>query len=96
MTDRGTGRTTAQMLAAAKGAYFVWCNGTSLGYAKALADFLGRADLHIVSSVWAFQERGLHLRGVCQQVIVDHAFIPDARTRDGYREAFARLMIKAA
>lgn len=94
MTERGTGRTTAQMLAASNGACFVWCNGTSLAYARSLAEFLGRADLHVVSPIWAFEGPGL--RGTRNEVVVDHAFVADARTRDGYRDAIARRVVKAA
>lgn len=79
---RGTGKTAAQMKAAAKGAYFVWCNDR-LEYPKALAADIGRPDLHIVSPSWAFHDSAFHLRGVCQQIVVDHAFIPgeDNQTR---------------
>jgi len=47
MTERGTGRTKAQMMAAPYRAYYVWVNG-DLSYPKTLASHVGRQDLRIV------------------------------------------------
>jgi len=64
--ERGTGRTTRQMLTAARGSIFVWCNDV-LHYPRELARFLGREDLTIVG---ASSIRDSSLRGTC--VVVDH------------------------
>lgn len=45
-SQRGTGRTTAQMRAAPQGALFIWCNEHT-DYPKRLARQLGRTDLVI-------------------------------------------------
>lgn len=51
-TYKGTGRTTAAMLAAPVGAVYIWPNAGSIRYARRLADFLGREDLEVVSRGW--------------------------------------------
>jgi hypothetical protein len=68
--DRGTGRTTRQMQTAPQGAAFVWSCGM-LGYPKALARHLGRADLSILpaSDFEGGQQRGRTFSAV----VVDHA-----------------------
>lgn len=66
---RGSGRTTAQMLAVPQGAYFVWPVGASIGYAQALARHLGRGDLVVVSA----QDGPERLRGLNVQLVMDHA-----------------------
>ena len=45
--NRQTGKTTRALLAAPRGATFVWCNA-ALAYPVALAKYLGREDLQIV------------------------------------------------
>lgn len=56
MSDRGTGKTTRAMLAAPQNAVFVWVNH-HLDYPKALAAFLKRDDLQIVSPNWLIDEQ---------------------------------------
>lgn len=73
MTDeRRTDRTTAQMLEAPKGAYYVWyC--AALSYPKQLAKHLGRADLKIVSpSFFGHKGRG---SGLKTKIIIDHGCV---------------------
>lgn len=67
--NRGTGKTTKQMLAAPTHSIFVWCNDR-LDYPKRLAREIGRLDLQIVSPRW-LEERwlGLMLTGI----VIDHA-----------------------
>ena len=50
-SDRQTGRTTRQMLAAPQGATFVWRN-SRLSYPRQLASDLGRNDLIIRPLSW--------------------------------------------
>ena len=66
---RGTGATTRAMMAAPKGAVFVWCNDKT-DYAIRLARKIGREDLRIVSPAW-LEDRwhGLDPPGI----VVDHA-----------------------
>lgn len=68
MSERGTGRTSRQMIEAPEGAFFVWCNGRT-EYALSLAARLGRHDLKILSvDNWELANRGTHL-----SLIFDHA-----------------------
>lgn len=53
---RGSGKTTKAMLAAPKGATFIWVNH-HLDYPKRLAKHLGRDDLMIVSPEWIGDKR---------------------------------------
>lgn len=66
--ERGTGRTTRQMLDAPKDAIFVWCNG-HLGYPLSLARHLGRSDLRIASP--QAYEAG-RMAGLRNCVVIDH------------------------
>lgn len=66
---RGSGRTTRVMLAAPKGAYYVWCNDNIL-YPRLLARHLGRDDLVIVPQSFIRMMRGM--RAEC---VVDHAAV---------------------
>lgn len=68
--DRGTGRTTAQMIAAPTNAAYVWPVSRSVVYAKDLARSLGREDLKVVDRSWL---SGPESRGWRNAVIVDHA-----------------------
>jgi hypothetical protein len=65
MGGRGSGKTTRAMVAAPKGAVFVWVNH-HLDYPKHLAKFLGRDDLKIVSPEWIEDRHwaGLELTGL--------------------------------
>ena len=67
--ERGSDRTTAQMLGAPKDAVFVWCN-EKLYYPNKLACSLGRSDLKIVGPSWleSHNNRGLRASGI----VVDH------------------------
>lgn len=68
----GTGRTSRQMSAAPKDAFFIWCN-SRVDYAKALAYHLNRGDLHVRSPDWLSGERwhGMRITGI----VLDHALI---------------------
>ena len=68
--DRGTGRTTRQMIAAPKDAIYVWVNG-NLAYPRGVAERAARKDLKIVSPGWITNQfwRGLELTGI----VIDHA-----------------------
>ena len=70
MEERGTGKTTKQMKEAPERSIYVWPN-QDRGYAKGLAQTLGRGDLHIKSMYEI--SRGTHaLRGI-NSVVLDHA-----------------------
>jgi hypothetical protein len=58
------------MLAAPHGAVFVWLSN-SLGYARVLAEKIGRDDLKIVGPSWFASNkwRGLEMTGI----VIDHA-----------------------
>lgn len=68
---RGTGRTTAQMIAAPKGALYVVSCTPEVGYAQRLARKCGREDLQVVAPFYLGERRfmGLRLSGIA----VDHA-----------------------
>lgn len=70
-SDRGTGRTTNQILYAPLNSVFVWCN-ERIDYPKDLARKLGRNDLKIVGTS-ILDHEGQRLRGITNDVILDHA-----------------------
>ena len=78
--DRGSGRTSQQMLDAPPRAVFVCCKGMS-GYAQCLANHLRRNDLRIVGPSWLEDEgwRG----GDFSAVVLDHALQMTAGQRRG-------------
>jgi len=82
--DRGTGRTTAQMKAAPKGAIFVWCN-PCLNYPRQLAKGLDRIDLVIIppSLLEEHRWKGLRLTGL----VVDH----DTRLTEEQAQTLERM-----
>ncbi len=67
--ERQTGRTARQMLDAPKYAVFVWCNNRT-DYPRALAAFLGRKDLRIITPDDICTCHKLH---GARYVVVDHA-----------------------
>ena len=76
-TNRGSGRTTGQMLEAPMGAVFVWC-GSNLDYPRLLAERIGRTDLQLERLSWLLDYSRLAGRRI-PAVIVDHAaeILPD-------------------
>ena len=76
----GTGRTTTAMRGAPQGAVFIWPYRSSVEYARALAHYIGRTDLHIVSLSWLEpdQWRGLELTGI----VLDHAASEIMKSRE--------------
>jgi hypothetical protein len=69
MSDRGTGRTTKQMLDAPRGAFFVCPTTAAREYTRHLAHHLGRLDLNPIVP----EELEYRIRGTGRAVIVDHA-----------------------
>jgi len=68
--ERGSGKTTNQMINAPVGSAFVWCNADTI-YPKRLADQLGRNDLFIFGNYVLSNES---LRGRrFPALIIDHA-----------------------
>lgn len=68
--DRQKSRTSAQMLAAPKGALFIWCNG-NLAYPRALAKHLGRSDLIVKAPAFFAITGGVRFPAL----VVDHAAV---------------------
>ncbi len=68
---RGSGRTTAQILAAPPGATFVWCN-RYIEYPRDLAAFWGRDDLQIVGIHWLTNQHNYMGREAPSAVVIDH------------------------
>lgn len=66
-SERGTGRTSAQITSAPDGAFFI-CSG-QIGYTRRLAKGLRRKDLQIVSVDWL----ETRWRGITGSVVLDHA-----------------------
>ena len=83
--DRGSGRTSEQMLADPQWAVFVWCN-EQLIYPRQLAKRLHRRDLRIVGPSWLEDEgwRGSSFSAV----VLDHAL----RLTDGQRRGLSGLL----
>lgn len=68
---RGTGRTIAQLEEAPQNAIFIWCN-EHIGYARALALWLGRHDIKVVAPSSIVRDRVLS--GYTRdKIVVDHA-----------------------
>lgn len=86
---RGEGRTKAQMTEAARGAIYIWCNGV-LSYPKALAQYLGRQDLHIYSPS-ALDDHRLYAGRRLSGIVLDHATDLNARQWEHYQGALARV-----
>ena len=82
MSERGEGRTTAQMLAAPHGAIYIWPVHSSLSYAKSLAQHIGRVDLAIAPIGWLSSIS--NTRGCRSPVVIDHGTL--GRIRPGSEE----------
>lgn len=82
--DRGTGRTTAQILGLPKNAHFVWCNEV-LHYPRRLCERLRRSDVTVVGPSWVLNGNwmGCELTGV----LVDHAY-EDRKNESRFWELF--------
>jgi hypothetical protein len=84
---RGTGKTREQMLKAANGSIFIWCNH-HIDYPKYLAQAIGRKDLKIVAPSWLDNGwQGRELSGI----VVDHAAELNAAERDNLTLAVTRI-----
>lgn len=73
-TNRGTGRTTAQMKALPQKGVFVSCNERCVYYDKNLARKINRPDIQIVPPSWITSERWQGCEYTA--IEVDHAY-PD-------------------
>lgn len=88
MGGRGSGRTTQAILAAPKGAVYVWVNNR-LEYPKALAHKLGRDDLKIVSPEWIEDRRWVGMEFPAMDI--DHDTTFTERQWERYWEAKTRV-----
>lgn len=70
---RGTGRTTKQMQEASRAAVYVWIEGASMSYVRALAVHLGRTDLQIVRPPDLQNVQRLALNWGSSEIVIDHA-----------------------
>lgn len=87
--DRGTGRTTKQLVEAPRGAIFIWCNNC-LDYVRPLAASLGRTDLVIYGPDMLNMNAG-RLRGrALPAIVVDHACRLNANQRRGLNMLLGR------
>lgn len=85
-SQRGNGFTTAQMKRAPQGALYIWPVHQSIGYAKDLAQTLGREDLEIVSPL-VLDRRGERLRGRrLSGIVLDHACEPSPEEYEVLRD----------
>lgn len=87
--DRGTGRTTKQILAAPQGAVFVWTNAY-LSYPKHLAFSLGRQDLLIVPPLW-LEHPGGYIGRKLTGLVLDHAAGLTTAQWRGWEEVHMRI-----
>jgi hypothetical protein len=85
---RQSGRTTQALLAAPKGAVYVWVNHR-LEYPKALAHKLGRDDLKIVSPKWIEDRRWVGMEFPAMDI--DHETHFTERQWELYWEAKTRV-----
>jgi hypothetical protein len=88
--ERGSGRTTRQLLAAPHGAHFICPNHNNAQfYTARLADHLGRKDIVLCDPDWITSNRW---RGIpLTAVILDHATRLTARQADMLPELYARI-----
>lgn len=86
--DRGTGRTTRQMLDAPREAIFVSCHASVTGYDRKLARELGREDLRIVEPSWL--DHGWYGK-VLTGIVVDHAAHLTDKEQELLRGAITRI-----
>lgn len=69
-SNRGTGRTTRQILAAPANAIYIWPEHRSIADAKTLAASLGRSDIKFVTPDWLNEAyRG---QSRINQPVIDH------------------------
>lgn len=66
--NRGTGRTSRQMLEAPRDAFYIWPTPYTW-YPKSLAQYLGRGDLRVISPESAAHELRVHHA----DFVIDHA-----------------------
>jgi hypothetical protein len=86
---RGSGRTTQQLQAAARGSVFIWCSRDT-HYPKMLAEKIGRSDLIIVGPSWLEHGWiGVEISGLT----IDHAAVEvlSAEQRSNISHAVARI-----
>lgn len=88
-SNRQTGRTTKQMLAAPQNAVYVWCNDW-MKYPHKLAMSIGRGDLRVVGKRWlqSHSWRGLQFSGL----VVDH----DTRLTQQELDAIHEICIRSS
>jgi len=85
--ERGSGRTSRQILALPEGGIFV-CNTEQRRYAVDLARHLGRKDVLIVTPSWILEQRFMGIRAPA--VVCDHA-CPDTMSTATCMRFFAYL-----
>jgi hypothetical protein len=87
--DRGTGRTTRQMLAAPQDAVFISCRAARVRYDRDLAAKHGRQDLLVLAPNWltGWRWQGLRLTGI----VVDHDAELNEREQIELRNALTRV-----
>lgn len=92
--ERGTGRTTRQILAAPPGAVYVWPAYQSLSWVKSLGKRLEREDLLMVSRSWLEPRNWLGKE--FSAIILDHATreVLTPREWNLYAEAIVRVKVK--
>lgn len=87
-SDRGTGRTTRQMLEAPREAVFVSCHARTTDYDRLLARKIGREDLRIVEPSWL--DHGWYGK-VLTGIVVDHAAHLTEKEQELLRGAITRI-----
>lgn len=89
--ERGSGRTTRQLLAAPQGAYFVCPNrNEALYYTARLADHLGRRDIVLCDPDWISSPNRWYGK-TFSAVILDHAVQLNSRQDHWLPELYARV-----
>lgn len=83
-SERGSGVTKSQLESLPLHGVFVWCNDR-LEYPRALAQSIGRLDIHIVSPGWLEDDRwrGMKMTGLH----IDHAANLTDNQWEGYGQA---------
>jgi hypothetical protein len=86
--ERGTGRTTRQMLEAPREAVFISCNPRARDHDRHLARKLGREDLKIVERSWL--DHGWYGK-ILTGIVIDHAAHLTEKEQEHLLNAMTRI-----
>ena len=92
--ERGTGRTSRQLMAAPRGAVFVCATWRHRDYVRQLAAHLGRGDLIVITRHTVMETCAAH---GWPQLVLDHSFgeVPNYRLRGYALDGIIQAKVRA-